>query len=159
MIDGTARWKELGIRIVHQTGERDFERVDTAYKQAGFPARVSKFIDDMPSAFGEADLLLCRSGASTVAEITAAGKPAIFVPFPFAADDHQLKNAEALQQAGAGSLIPEKSLNAEILTAAVAELLSSPETLNSMATRARALAHPNAGREIAQIAAKLAGVT
>ncbi len=159
MIDGIARWKELGIRVVHQTGERDFEKVDAAYKQAGFPARIRKFIDDMPSAFADADVLLCRSGASTVAEITAAGKPAIFVPFPFAADDHQLKNAEALQQAGAGRLIPEKSLNAETLTAAVVELLSSPATLNSMATRARALAHPDAGREIAEIAAKLAGVT
>jgi UDP-N-acetylglucosamine--N-acetylmuramyl-(pentapeptide) pyrophosphoryl-undecaprenol N-acetylglucosamine transferase len=159
MIDGIARWKELGIRIVHQTGERDFERVDAAYKQADLPAQVSKFIDDMPSAFAQADLLLCRSGASTVAEITAAGKPAIFVPFPFAADDHQLKNAEALEQAGAGRLIPEASLTADKLTGMISELLSSPETLASMATRARAISHPEAGRQIAELAAKLAGLT
>jgi UDP-N-acetylglucosamine--N-acetylmuramyl-(pentapeptide) pyrophosphoryl-undecaprenol N-acetylglucosamine transferase len=159
MIDGIARWKELGIKIVHQTGERDFERIDAAYKQAGFPARVSKFIDDMPSAFAEADLVLCRSGASTVAEITAAGKPAIFVPFPFATDDHQFKNAEALERAGAGRLIPEKALTADTLTTAVTELLQSPESLESMGAKARSLSHPEAGREIAEIAASLARVT
>src|SRR5216684_1481266 len=84
-----------GLRVIHQTGEREYNEVHAAYAQAGIPAEVHKFIDDMPGFFAHADLVLCRSGASTVAEIAAAGKPAIFVPFPLAADDHQRRNAEA----------------------------------------------------------------
>jgi UDP-N-acetylglucosamine--N-acetylmuramyl-(pentapeptide) pyrophosphoryl-undecaprenol N-acetylglucosamine transferase len=156
MIDAIPIWRELGIHIQHQTGERDFDKVDSAYKQAGFPAQVSRFIDDMPSAFAHADLVLCRSGASTVAEITAAGKPAVFVPFPFAADDHQLKNAEAVEKAGAARLIRESELSAERLTQTVAELLSNPATLMEMSAKARKLAHPDASREIGQMAYELA---
>ena len=78
-----------GVRVIHQTGERDYNDVQSAYAEVGIPAEVHKFIDDMPGFFARADLILCRSGASTVAEIAAAGKPAIFVPFPLAADDHQ----------------------------------------------------------------------
>src|SRR5579863_5035989 len=85
-----------GIHITHQTGERDYNDALAAYKNLGESAEVFKFIEDMPAAFARADLLVCRSGASTVAEITAAGKPAIFVPFPRAADDHQRVNALAL---------------------------------------------------------------
>jgi UDP-N-acetylglucosamine--N-acetylmuramyl-(pentapeptide) pyrophosphoryl-undecaprenol N-acetylglucosamine transferase len=158
MIEAIPAWKKLGIQIRHQTGERDFERVDAAYKEAGFPAQIGRFIDDMPSAFRQADLVVCRSGASTVAEITAAGKPAVFVPFPFAADDHQLRNAEALEKSGAGRLIPESQLTPERLSDTVAELLSHPETLADMSAKARVLAHPNAGREIARMAAELAEV-
>jgi UDP-N-acetylglucosamine--N-acetylmuramyl-(pentapeptide) pyrophosphoryl-undecaprenol N-acetylglucosamine transferase len=156
MIDAIPKWKELGIEIHHQTGERDFEKVDAAYKAAGFPAQVSRFIDDMPSAFAQADLIVCRSGASTVGEITAAGKPAIFVPFPFAADDHQLKNAEALEVAGAATLIPEGQLTPERLDRMVGDLLNNPATLAKMSAKARTLSHPNAGREIAQLARQLA---
>ncbi len=158
MIDSISTWKELGIQICHQTGERDFEKVDSAYKQAGFPAEVRRFIDDMPSAFAQADLVLCRSGASTVGEITAAGKPAIFVPFPFAADDHQRKNGEALQQAGAARLIPESELTSERLSATVQDLLRNPAALTDMSERARALAHPQAVQQIAELAAKLSEI-
>ena len=156
MIDSIPKWKELGINIRHQTGERDFERIDAAYRQANFPAQVSKFIDDMPSAFAHADLVVCRSGASTVAEITAAGKPAIFVPFPFAADDHQLKNAEALEKAGAGRLIRESDLTSERLGQTVAELLGSSAELANMSANARRLSHPAAASEIAEMASNLA---
>src|ERR1700686_2397932 len=90
-----------GIHIIHQTGERDYNDALEAYKSLGESAEVFKFIEDMPAAFAQADLVVCRSGASTVAEITAAGKPAIFVPFPRAADDHQRGNAEALARSGA----------------------------------------------------------
>ncbi|HVH87924.1 MAG TPA: undecaprenyldiphospho-muramoylpentapeptide beta-N-acetylglucosaminyltransferase [Terriglobales bacterium] len=155
MIDAIPTWKELGIQIKHQTGERDFDKVDSAYRQAGLPVRVSRFIDDMPSAFAEADLILCRSGASTVAEITAAGKPAIFVPFPFAADDHQLKNAEALENAGAARLISESQMTPERLGNAVAELLSAPSALADMAAKARSLAHPDAVSVIAKMTAEI----
>ena len=156
MIDAISKWKELGITIRHQTGERDFERIESAYKQAGFPAQVSPFIDDMPAAFAAADLVVCRSGASTVAEITAAAKPAIFVPFPFAADDHQLKNAEALETAGAARLILEAQITPERLSRSVGELLSNPAAVAEMSSQARALSHPDAGPEIAQMAAALA---
>jgi len=157
MIDAIPKWRELGLHIRHQTGERDFERVNAAYKEASFPAEVSRFIDDMPGAFAQADAALCRSGASTVAEITAAGKPAIFVPFALAADDHQLKNAEALESAGAARLIPESQLNPERLGAVVAETLSDPAALVRMAAKARSLAHPNAGKEIAELAMEVTG--
>jgi UDP-N-acetylglucosamine--N-acetylmuramyl-(pentapeptide) pyrophosphoryl-undecaprenol N-acetylglucosamine transferase len=159
MIDAIPKWKELGIKIRHQTGERDFEKVDSAYREAGFPAQVSPFIDDMPSAFAQADLVLCRSGASTVGEITAAAKPAIFVPFPFAADDHQRKNAEALETAGAAKLIPERELTVERLSAVVSELLGNPVSLKEMSAKARALSHPEAVREIGELADKVATKT
>jgi UDP-N-acetylglucosamine--N-acetylmuramyl-(pentapeptide) pyrophosphoryl-undecaprenol N-acetylglucosamine transferase len=92
-----------GIHIIHQTGERDYNDAQAAYRRAGASAEVSAFINDMPGFFARADLLLCRSGASTVAEVAAAGKPAIFVPFPRAADDHQRVNAQALERAVAAA--------------------------------------------------------
>ncbi|HTR68266.1 MAG TPA: undecaprenyldiphospho-muramoylpentapeptide beta-N-acetylglucosaminyltransferase [Terriglobales bacterium] len=144
-----------GIRIIHQTGERDYEEAQRAYGGMG-AVEVYRFIDDMPSFFARADLLLCRSGASTVAEITAAGKPAIFVPFPRAADDHQRVNAQTLERAGAAVLLEETSLEQVWLVETVAALLGDPERLARMSHAARALAHPNAAREIAGMAAELA---
>ena len=95
------------IHIIHQTGERGYNGAQAAYQKAGSSAEVFPFIGDMPAFFARADLILCRSGASTVAEITAAGKPAIFVPFPRAADDHQRVNAQALERAGAAVVVEE----------------------------------------------------
>ncbi len=144
-----------GLRIIHQTGARDLEQVATAYREAGMDAEVSAFIDHMPEAFAAADLLLCRAGASTVAEVTAAGKPAIFVPFSRAADDHQRRNAEAMARAAAGQLIPEAELSAETLTAAVVALLKDPGCLAGMGATARKLAHPDAAQRIAQMAVEI----
>jgi UDP-N-acetylglucosamine--N-acetylmuramyl-(pentapeptide) pyrophosphoryl-undecaprenol N-acetylglucosamine transferase len=121
------------------------------------PGAVHPFIYDMPAAFGQADLLLCRSGASTVAEITASGKPAIFVPFPRAADNHQLKNAEALAKAGAALVIPESELSAGVLVSRLQELLRDGARLEVMAAAARSLSHPQAATEIGTLAARLAG--
>jgi UDP-N-acetylglucosamine--N-acetylmuramyl-(pentapeptide) pyrophosphoryl-undecaprenol N-acetylglucosamine transferase len=145
------------LHIVHQTGERDYNEAQSAYLRAGVSAEISPFIDDMPEAFARADLLLCRSGASTVAEVAASGKPAIFVPFPKAADDHQRRNAEALARSGAALLIPESELRVETLVQAVGSLLNDPQRLARMAAAAKALAHPNAARDIAALAARLAG--
>jgi len=103
------------LRIIHQTGERDLAETQSAYQRAGADAEVSKFIQDMPSYFARADVVVCRSGASTVGEIAAAGKPAIFVPFPRAADDHQKVNAQALERAGAAVLLEEAQLTGERL--------------------------------------------
>jgi UDP-N-acetylglucosamine--N-acetylmuramyl-(pentapeptide) pyrophosphoryl-undecaprenol N-acetylglucosamine transferase len=147
-----------GLHILHQTGERDYNDAQAAYLQAGISAEVSPFIDDMPGAVARADLLLCRSGASTVAEVMAAGKPAVFVPFPRAADDHQRRNAEALAQAGAAVVIPEAELTAEHLVETVSRLMGNRARLAAMGAAARRLAHPDAAGAIAEMAARLAGL-
>lgn len=145
-----------GLRIVHQTGERDFGDVQAAYAKLGEAVEVHRFIDDMPGAFAQASLLICRSGASTVAEVTAAGKPAVFVPFPRAADDHQKRNAEALERAGAAVMLEETKATRESLVACVTSLLVDAPRLRKMGEAARKLSHPNAARDIAAMAAKLA---
>jgi UDP-N-acetylglucosamine--N-acetylmuramyl-(pentapeptide) pyrophosphoryl-undecaprenol N-acetylglucosamine transferase len=156
-----------GIHIIHQTGERDYNDALAAYQAskdaAGEPTRaftfeVFKFIEDMPAAFARADLVVCRSGASTVAEIAAAGKPAIFVPFPRAADDHQRVNAEALASHGAAVVVEESKLEGVWLAETIATLLQDSSRLKRMSQAARELAHPNAARDIAAIAARVAGI-
>jgi UDP-N-acetylglucosamine--N-acetylmuramyl-(pentapeptide) pyrophosphoryl-undecaprenol N-acetylglucosamine transferase len=144
-----------GIHIVHQTGEHDYNDVSAGYAGLGGSVEVHRFIDDMPAWFSRSHLLVCRSGASTVAEITAAGKPAIFVPFPRAADDHQKRNAEALEHAGAGLLIEEACLTAEVLISTVTTLLNDAERLRRMGAAARSLSHANAARDIASLAARV----
>ncbi len=147
-----------GIHIIHQTGERDYNGALAAYKSLGESAEVFRFIDDMPAAFARADLVVCRSGASTVAEITAAGKPAIFVPFPRAADDHQRVNAEALARSGAAVVVEESKLEGVWLAETVAALLGDARRLETMSEAARGLAHPDAARDIAAMAARVAGI-
>jgi UDP-N-acetylglucosamine--N-acetylmuramyl-(pentapeptide) pyrophosphoryl-undecaprenol N-acetylglucosamine transferase len=146
------------IHIIHQTGERDYNDAQAAYRQAGSSAEVYPFITDMPAFFARADLVLCRSGASTVAEITAAGKPAVFVPFPRAADDHQRVNAQALERAGAAVVVEETKLERVWLADTIAALLGDPGRLQRMSEAARKLAHPDAARDITAMAARLAGV-
>jgi UDP-N-acetylglucosamine--N-acetylmuramyl-(pentapeptide) pyrophosphoryl-undecaprenol N-acetylglucosamine transferase len=151
-----------GIHIIHQTGERDYNDALAAYRDlnntAIESAEVFKFIDDMPAAFARVDLVVCRSGASTVAEIAAAGKPAIFVPFPRAADDHQRVNAEALARVGAAVVVEEPKLEGVWLAETIAALLGDPSRLARMSEAARGLAHPNAARDIAAMAARLGGI-
>jgi UDP-N-acetylglucosamine--N-acetylmuramyl-(pentapeptide) pyrophosphoryl-undecaprenol N-acetylglucosamine transferase len=143
------------IQIIHQTGQRDYDRVLAAYQQSGIAGEVHKFIDDMPGTFARADLLVCRSGASTVAEITAAGKPAIFVPFPAAADDHQNVNARALERAGAAVVVEESNLDAAYLVDTIAALIADEGRLRSMSASAKSLAHPKAVEEIAEMVLRL----
>ena len=147
-----------GIYIIHQTGERDYNDALAAYASFGESAAVFKFIEDMPAAFARADLVVCRSGASTVAEIAAAGKPAVFVPFPRAADDHQRVNAEALERHGAAVVVEESKLEGVWLAETIAALLQDPQRLERMSQAARELAHPNAARDIAKMAARVAGI-
>jgi UDP-N-acetylglucosamine--N-acetylmuramyl-(pentapeptide) pyrophosphoryl-undecaprenol N-acetylglucosamine transferase len=150
------RQRVPGIHIVHQTGERDYNDAQAAYANLGDCVEVYRFIDDMPALFARASLLVCRSGASTVAEVTAAGKPAVFVPFPRAADDHQKRNAEALERAGAAAMLEESKLNRESLVETVASLFNQPSRLDKMGDAARRLSHPSAARDIAAMAARLA---
>jgi UDP-N-acetylglucosamine--N-acetylmuramyl-(pentapeptide) pyrophosphoryl-undecaprenol N-acetylglucosamine transferase len=147
-----------GIHIIHQTGERDYNDALVAYRGLGASAEVFKFIEDMPAAFARADLVVCRSGASTVAEIAAAAKPAVFVPFPRAADDHQRINAEALARHGAAVVVEESKLEGVWLAETIAALLQDSNRLRQMSHAARELAHPNAAHDIAVIAARVAGI-
>jgi UDP-N-acetylglucosamine--N-acetylmuramyl-(pentapeptide) pyrophosphoryl-undecaprenol N-acetylglucosamine transferase len=147
-----------GIHIIHQTGERDYNDALAVYGALGESAEVFKFIEDMPAAFARADLVVCRSGASTVAEIAAAGKPAVFVPFPRAADDHQRVNAEVLVQCGAAVAVEESKLEGVWLAETIAVLLQDSQRLHAMSQAARSLAHPNAARDIAALAARVAGM-
>jgi UDP-N-acetylglucosamine--N-acetylmuramyl-(pentapeptide) pyrophosphoryl-undecaprenol N-acetylglucosamine transferase len=146
------------LHVIHQTGERDYNEVQAAYSRIAISSEVHKFIDNMPAFFARADLVLCRSGASTVAEIAAAGKPAIFVPFPRAADDHQRRNAEAMEQAKAAVVLEETRLDEVWLVDTICALLDDPPRLARMSDAARAMAHPDAAKEIAELAAKVAGI-
>jgi UDP-N-acetylglucosamine--N-acetylmuramyl-(pentapeptide) pyrophosphoryl-undecaprenol N-acetylglucosamine transferase len=146
-----------GLHLIHQTGQNDFEAAKAAAASAGISAEVSPFIDDMPDAFARADLLICRSGASTVAEVAAAGKPAIFVPLPTAADDHQSYNAETLASAGAAILLPQADLTPDRLAHDIASLFADCVRLGDMGAAAREFAHPDAAAEIAAMAARIAG--
>jgi len=157
MVDSLSglRQRAPTLHIVHQTGERDFERVSLAYAQSNVSSEVHKFMDDMPGMFARADLLVCRSGASTVGEITAAGKPAIFVPFPRAADDHQNVNARALERVGAAVVVEESKLEAAYLVDTITALIDDHARLQRMSAAARSLAHPKAVEEIAAIVEEL----
>jgi UDP-N-acetylglucosamine--N-acetylmuramyl-(pentapeptide) pyrophosphoryl-undecaprenol N-acetylglucosamine transferase len=147
-----------GLKIIHQTGEADYQDAQTAYANLGGSVELYRFIDDMPGAFARSSLLVCRSGASTVGELTAAARPAILVPFPRAADDHQKRNAQALERMGAAIMLEEWQLTQEKLIATVSSLFADPTRLHRMGESARKLAHPNAAREIADMAARLAAI-
>jgi UDP-N-acetylglucosamine--N-acetylmuramyl-(pentapeptide) pyrophosphoryl-undecaprenol N-acetylglucosamine transferase len=145
------------LRLILQTGERDFDDLQAATARLRVSAEVAPFITDMPGAFACADLLLCRSGASTVAEVAAAGKPAIFVPLPTAADDHQRQNAKTLADAGAARLLPQSELTADTLAHEIMSLLGNRQLLTQMGSAVRRFAHPDASSQIAAMAARLAG--
>jgi UDP-N-acetylglucosamine--N-acetylmuramyl-(pentapeptide) pyrophosphoryl-undecaprenol N-acetylglucosamine transferase len=137
-------WPEPPV-LLHQTGDEDLERVRRAYAAAGFdPGQVVAFIDDMALAYGEARLVICRAGATTLAELTVCGRPAILIPFPLAAGDHQTANARLLAEAGAARLLAQPELTATGLAEQLQDLLNSPELLKKMAEAARALGQPGA---------------
>ncbi len=132
------------VRLLHQTGIEACERISKDFASSRLDGEVMSFIHDMPAAFSQADLIVCRSGAGAVAELGAAGKPAILVPFPFAADNHQLRNAEAFERAGAATLILDKDMNGRRLHEEILKLTSEPGRLEKMGRQARAFAHPHA---------------
>jgi UDP-N-acetylglucosamine--N-acetylmuramyl-(pentapeptide) pyrophosphoryl-undecaprenol N-acetylglucosamine transferase len=145
------------LRLVHQTGERDVEMVRSAYRQAGLQAEVEPFLFDMGRQLGQADVVVCRAGATTLAEITAAGKPAVLIPLPTATDDHQRKNAEALAVAGAAELLVQRDLTGAVLAARVLALVGDRDRRDRMSAAARTLARPDAARVIVDRALQLAG--
>jgi UDP-N-acetylglucosamine--N-acetylmuramyl-(pentapeptide) pyrophosphoryl-undecaprenol N-acetylglucosamine transferase len=143
------------LRILHQTGAGELESVREAYRESGISADVRGFIDDMAQAYAAADLIVCRAGATSLAEITAAGKVPVLIPFAFAADDHQTKNAQALVDAGAAVMISESELNGSRLFNVIESLLTNEDKLRDMAQKSAVLGNIRAAATIVDICYKL----
>jgi UDP-N-acetylglucosamine--N-acetylmuramyl-(pentapeptide) pyrophosphoryl-undecaprenol N-acetylglucosamine transferase len=150
-VPNLAQWK-----IIHQTGERDYNAVRKAYQDYGINAEVHAFIEDMPAAFARADVAVSRAGATAVAELAAAGKAALLIPFPAATDQHQLENARTLERAGAARVVEQSELTPERLLGELRELLGDGERLVAMEQAARRLARPDAAEHIADLIESLA---
>jgi UDP-N-acetylglucosamine--N-acetylmuramyl-(pentapeptide) pyrophosphoryl-undecaprenol N-acetylglucosamine transferase len=142
---------EGAVEVRHQCGERHRAEAEQAYADAGVPARVEAFIKDMAEAYGWADLVVCRAGALTLAELCAAGVGAVLVPFPHAVDDHQTRNGEFLVAAGGARLVAENAQLAEALTAQLRDLLPARSTLLAMAGAARRQARTDAAERVAEL--------
>ncbi len=157
MVEAAAQLAADGSRVhlTHQTGERDVEMVRAAYRTAGLQAVVEPFLYDMGKQIAGADVIVCRAGATTLAEITAAGKAAILIPLPTATDDHQRKNAEALVSAGAAEMLLQSELTGDRLAGQVLKLAADGERRGRLASRARAMARPDAARVIVDRALEL----
>ncbi len=154
-----AGWRDR-LAILHQTGEAARAAVEAGYRAAGWgpeAAEVRAFIDDMAAAYARADLVVCRAGASTVAELTAVGRPALLVPYPFAADDHQEANAQALVAAGAAVRVRDAELSGERLAAELTALAADPARRAAMAEAARRLGEPAAADRVVDELLRLAG--
>jgi UDP-N-acetylglucosamine--N-acetylmuramyl-(pentapeptide) pyrophosphoryl-undecaprenol N-acetylglucosamine transferase len=150
VLDAVLPLIQLGLQVLHQTGEKNYEAVMSRRPDAeGYVVRP--YIDDMAAAYAAADLVVSRSGASSIAEITVSGLPAILIPYPFAHADHQTMNAQSVARAGAAVAVAESDLTAEKLSELVLELAKDPAKLRTMAEASEKLGRPNAGAEIAQV--------
>jgi len=150
---------ELRPVVRHQSGERTIAEAKTAYEAHDIDVELQPFIEDMAEAYAWADLVVCRAGALTVAELSAAGLPAIFVPFPSAVDDHQTANARPMTEAGAAALMPERDLSDESLAGLLSSWLASRDELLERARKSRSLAHPDALQRITDYCLEAAGAT
>lgn len=139
-----------GLKVVHQTGQDGFETVAAAYKRKNLKVEAQQFIEEMGEAYNSADLVVCRAGATSLAEITAAGLPSILIPYPFASDDHQTVNARSLQAAGAAVMIKQEGLTGAVLAGEIRRLYADAQALKSMRERSKALGKPRAAQEIAE---------
>jgi len=146
-------FREAGfpVRFIHQTGSAAYEALAKKFAESGMEGEIVPFLDDMPRAFQNADLVICRAGAGAVSELAAAGKPSILVPLPHAADQHQLRNAEAFDKAGAARLILDPEMDGGRLFEEAGKLSSQPELFKRMGERARTFAHPDAARRAADV--------
>jgi UDP-N-acetylglucosamine--N-acetylmuramyl-(pentapeptide) pyrophosphoryl-undecaprenol N-acetylglucosamine transferase len=147
---------EPAVAITHQSGERDLEMVRDGYRRAGLEARVESFLFAMDREMKAADLVVCRSGATTLAELTAAARPSILIPFPGATDDHQRRNAEALARAGAATMIEQRELTGERLANAIVALAGNEPERRRMGKAAARLARPDAANVIVRRIQELA---
>ena len=149
-------WKER-LHIIHQTGEKDYREVQEAYRREEFTAEVYPFIHAMDRAYALADLVLCRAGATTLFELMTTGLPAILVPYPYAANDHQTLNAKTLVDAGAAVLVANGDLTGVHLSRILKELIEDPPRLKKMGERAAALAQPDAAQKIVTLCYEMVG--
>lgn len=149
----------VALQITHQTGERDLDAVKQGYAAAGLVADVQPFLYDMGNRLGAADLVVCRAGATTLAELTAAGKPSVLIPLPTATDDHQRKNAELLGSAGAAEVLLQSTTTGAALAERILMLARNPEVRRRMGEAARTLAKPDAATVIVDRALELVGVS
>src|SRR5581483_312453 len=147
--------KLMSFSFTHQTGETDLAMVKEAYEKFGAECEVKPFIHEMVKEFGRADIVICRAGATTSAEVAAAGKAAIMIPFPFAADDHQRKNAEAMERAGAVKMILQQNLTGDSLAKELLNLASDPEAITRMEVASRQLAKGDAAARTVDLALKI----
>ena len=146
-LDGLAEIRKA-LHIIHQTGAQELEAVSGAYKNRGFDAEVHTFIMDMPRVYGQANLLICRAGATSIAEMTASGRASVLIPYPFAANDHQTKNAEVLVRAGAAEMLPEAELTGAKLAETILALYRDPVRIGRMEACSRQLARREAAAQI-----------
>lgn len=144
-----------GLSIIHQTGAKDRDAIEKAYRELGLDAEVVDFIREMPKAYARADLIVCRAGAATLAEITVARKASILVPFPFAADNHQEKNAKSLVDGGAAIMFREGELDGPKLAGAMRDLHDDKDKRSKMERAAGRLGRPEAAREIADVCVEM----
>jgi len=147
----------VALDITHQTGEKDCAMIAAAYEKAGVPARVVAFIDDMAAEYARADVVICRAGATSIAEVTATGKACLFIPFPYAVDDHQRRNAEALVNKGAGFMLLEEDLNGEHLAHLILRLAEDPESVRHTGELAFSMARLDAAQIIVDEMISMAG--
>ncbi|MCE9624446.1 MAG: undecaprenyldiphospho-muramoylpentapeptide beta-N-acetylglucosaminyltransferase [Deltaproteobacteria bacterium] len=145
------------LHILHQTGPRDFAAVEAAYREQGFSAEVFPFLQDLAPYYAQADLMLCRAGAGTITELQNLGLPAILVPYPFAADDHQRYNAQEMVAAGAAEMVLNQNLNGDKVAELLTYYLDHPQALLAMRAKAQGLAKPAAAREVMETCRTLAG--
>jgi UDP-N-acetylglucosamine--N-acetylmuramyl-(pentapeptide) pyrophosphoryl-undecaprenol N-acetylglucosamine transferase len=139
------------LAIVQQAREEDLAAAEHAYAEIGLKAELKSFFDDVPERLKAAHLLICRAGASTIAELTTAGRPAVLVPYPYATDDHQTANAASIDAEGGGWLVPQPEFKPETLAARLTALLDDPATLTTAAKKAKTLGHPDAAARLADM--------
>lgn len=143
------------FRIIHQTGWQEVQRVEQSYRQKGFQATVVPFIEEMSQAYSQADLVVSRAGATTIAEVSCAGIPALLIPYPYAAQDHQRRNAQNLVEKGAAVMIEPGQISGEALAQNLLELMNDRSRLASMSARMRAHSRPDAARQIVDICCRM----
>jgi UDP-N-acetylglucosamine--N-acetylmuramyl-(pentapeptide) pyrophosphoryl-undecaprenol N-acetylglucosamine transferase len=139
------------LRVIHQTGRMDHDRIQAAYRGKGLKGEVSPFIQDMAGAYNRADLVVSRAGAGAIFELAALGKPSVLIPFPFAANNHQETNARVLAEAGGAEIMVQEDLNGQALSQALVKYMDNPEKLAKMGEAARMVAKPGAAQEITNL--------
>jgi UDP-N-acetylglucosamine--N-acetylmuramyl-(pentapeptide) pyrophosphoryl-undecaprenol N-acetylglucosamine transferase len=148
MLESLPFLKLHGLRIIHQTGVKDYERVKAGYERAGVDARIEKFIDDMASCYSEASLVVCRAGASSMTELASVGRAPVFIPLPTAADNHQEINARIYEREQAAWVVPQGKLSGQEFSALILDLKAHPEKIDEVETRIQKFYRPDSAELI-----------